>query len=593
MAAALLVFPIVVSATFIGGSLKYFLEGTSALEKGQKLLVSDPVAAQKSFTSAGESLNKALLILQKAPLYTKLLTPLPPIRWQVQLAKSGQSLAAAGAQASALSQSFPVLSQDAEISAWLGKSSAQIHDWYKTRDLELDQLQDNLNLANLQLQKVPSWLTRDGSLKKLKQQLELATTQLPKIRQLADITFQNLGSQDAQPHQYLILFQNNQEIRPTGGFFGSYATLTASGGTIRQFQFGQDIYKLDKPFSQKTKYRPPEPLRTITPYWAFRDSSVGEGFLDPASQQVARFYQEETNTNLDGIIYLDLTILMDLLDVTGPVTLTDPDLVLTADSVDTTLTQYIEKDYFETAENQSTQEPKSVLADAIPVILQAVQTQPNALNKLLPKLQRSVQRKSIQIWGKDEEFQASLANFFPTDTPPSGPWLKLVNNNLGGLKSSGSVEQKLQIERQHAFLDTVDKYTLTLTRSHLGSGAWPDGENKNYSEIYLPADAIVINMPTGKGGESALSETIQALAGPAKTSWTTSVETGDHWQRVGFWSTVSVGESASFTLVFTLPHSQLPLTILKQAGSMKEQVVTKEQIFNLESNLVLPIKLLQ
>ncbi|MBI3261355.1 DUF4012 domain-containing protein, partial [Candidatus Berkelbacteria bacterium] len=123
-----------------------------------------------------------------------------------------------------------------------------------------------------------------------------------------------------EPRSYLILFQNNAELRPSGGFLGSFATATFSQGRLDKVEVNTNIYKLDKAFAKVSTVTPPRVLaetlhiKSLT----LRDSNFA---LDPpkAADDVAAFYQAETGGRVDGVLAIDTTLVTDLLKVIGPI----------------------------------------------------------------------------------------------------------------------------------------------------------------------------------------------------------------------------------------------------------------------------------
>ena len=63
--------------------------------------------------------------------------------------------------------------------------------------------------------------------------------------------------------RYLVLFQNNAEMRPTGGFLGSFAVVTFDDYKIADIDFNTNIYKLDNAYAASNTVVPPAPLATI------------------------------------------------------------------------------------------------------------------------------------------------------------------------------------------------------------------------------------------------------------------------------------------------------------------------------------------
>ena len=65
-----------------------------------------------------------------------------------------------------------------------------------------------------------------------------------------------------KPRKYLVLFQNDAELRPTGGFLTGFAVIQVDKGKISVIQ-SDDIYKLDEKFPKRIPA--PDPIKNITP----------------------------------------------------------------------------------------------------------------------------------------------------------------------------------------------------------------------------------------------------------------------------------------------------------------------------------------
>src|SRR5690606_33507225 len=154
---------------------------------------------------------------------------------------------------------------------------------------------------------------------------------------------------------YLFLLQNNHELRPTGGFIGTYGILKLRNGSIQQL-ITDNIYNLDRAFEDDTETltpqqvvnRPsPEPLQK---YLEQRQLGLRDANWDPDFPSTARFaidfYNQEVvaardiekqiflrdpkNTesdfksrflaeSFDGVIAMTPEIIENLLKITGPV----------------------------------------------------------------------------------------------------------------------------------------------------------------------------------------------------------------------------------------------------------------------------------
>ena len=120
---------------------------------------------------------------------------------------------------------------------------------------------------------------------------------------------------------YLVLFQNNMELRPTGGFIGSYGVLSLDGGRLSELNVN-DVYSADGQL--KGHVEPPGPIKEYLGQanWWLRDSNWDPDF--PTSAQRAEwFLNKETDQKVDGVVALDLNIVKDILSFTGPVFLPD------------------------------------------------------------------------------------------------------------------------------------------------------------------------------------------------------------------------------------------------------------------------------
>ena len=100
----------------------------------------------------------------------------------------------------------------------------------------------------------------------------------------------------SSPQRYVLLFQNTSELRPTGGFPGSYALIEFDKGAMKEF-FVDDIYNPDG--QMKEKIIPPRPLQKITPNWGMRDANW---FIDfqVSAKKIAEFYYKDTKTLVVG-----------------------------------------------------------------------------------------------------------------------------------------------------------------------------------------------------------------------------------------------------------------------------------------------------
>jgi hypothetical protein len=571
---AFLFFAAVAAATASYRSLEYVLVGVTQLEKGKVLLISNPPEARQAFTSASASFKIASGILLASPWYGKLLTPIPPFRWHVQLMRASNELAKMGEVTIALSEDFPDISLDqTDVSALVSQLSSSYVQWEGRNQGNLDELELHVSRAQVELSDIPVWIffKKRNQVESISKKLATLSSVIPEIRQSSSELQRVLGKNDSNPHQITILFQNSAELRPCGGFPGSFAYLNASSGTIRQFQFGPNIYKLDRPYERISGKIPPVPLQTITSFFGFVNSCSGDGFLASYSTRVMEMFSAASGTSPEGLIYVNSSILSSLLEITGPVKLPNG-VVATSDTITTELTREVEQNYFKNAQNVAVNEPKSILNELIPVLLKKLSSQESAGTNVASLIQESIRAKELQFWFNDSALQASLSPLTPRDTPtPGSPWLKLVNSNLAGMKSSEKTLQNTRISVAKPVFGKFATYTVEIERTHTGDGIWPDATNRNYLEAYLPREAEITLNPKPIGGDYTVDGglLIQNNLVPVDQA-VVRIEEGADWKRVGWWATTPIGEITKYTLKFTLPtdsYSPETLTYLKQSGS--------------------------
>ena len=356
--------------------------------------------------------------------------------------------------------------------------------------------------------------------------------------------------------KYLVLFQNNSEMRPSGGFIGSFAIIEFSNYQIKKIDFNSNIYKLDKAFTADHIVSPPKPLEEIAGgRWALRDSNFAVSFPE-AAEKIEWFYNQETGETVDGVFVLNASVLKDYLQLTGPVTLADSNIIISADNIFTELTEQIEKEYFATTENQQTNEPKAILKNMMPEILKRAQSQ----NKIdLGKfLLNQIENKQILFYVNDKSIEEAILaqNWGGKIQDFNGDYLHINVANIDGAKSSLNVTQKVdyEVENKEGLLFG----DLTVTRTHGGTGIWPDGKNRSWIKVLVPKGSILKKATLdGKDIETKIEKEEEA----GKDYFAT-------------WVSVAPGTSTVLHLNYLLPLAKdnYQLLIQKQSGNLGDEV---------------------
>ncbi len=138
------------------------------------------------------------------------------------------------------------------------------------------------------------------------------------VRQLADVAPavpSLLGMRG--PRSYLILGQNQNELRATGGFIGSMGLVTLDQGALAGFTFGSS-YQFDDP--GRRPVRPPQEMAKFmnAGVWYIRDANWWADFSTSAAQ-VRRFWEADQRPQVEGVVAIDDAAVGAILDAVGPV----------------------------------------------------------------------------------------------------------------------------------------------------------------------------------------------------------------------------------------------------------------------------------
>ena len=351
--------------------------------------------------------------------------------------------------------------------------------------------------------------------------------------------------------KYLVLFQNNTELRPTGGFLGSFAEVEIKHGLIKKWDFETNIWTRDKNYASKICL--PQPVPFIEKWgegscFGMRDSNWEIDFSS-ASQDIENFYIKEGGEQVDGVIALDATFFVKLLKIIGSIELPEYNLTLTPENFISETQYFVEKEYFKDGENRIENEPKTILKDMFPIVINRIKN-PKIWWKLFAFSENELEQKNVLFYFNNPSSQkiAQRYDFTGEVKTAEKDYLYINNANLGGLKSSQNILEEVSLNIK-AQMDGAYLNTLTIKRTHRGDGKWPDGINYNYTQVLIPKNSLL--------KEKTGIEQIDSSNEYDKTIF-------------GFWTTVAPGETKTFTVSYVLPFKQAKdysLLIQKQPGA--------------------------
>lgn len=261
--------------------------------------------------------------------------------------------------------------------------------------------------------------------------------------------------------QYLLLFQNNHELRPTGGFIGSIGLVNIKRGVVENVA----VNSVYDPDGQLLKaIAPPEPLRRIVDRWFLRDANW---FVDyrASARTIADFLEKEKGPTVDGVIALTPEVIKSFLNITGPIELPGYNVTVTSENFVPLTQEEVTYTYDRTANK-----PKQFLQDLAPLLMnRLMQASRERAGEVLAAVTASLQEKQLLLYFRDEAVQQRIeAIGWAGAIEQRAPGFLSVNNaNIGGHKSDQFIGQELDY-RVEVKADRTVEAVVTIRRTHHG-----------------------------------------------------------------------------------------------------------------------------
>ncbi len=413
------------------------------------------------------------------------------------------------------------------------------------------------------------------------------------VEKVAERIISDPGEQDVlrkalgfeSPQTYLVLFLNNTEIRPGGGFIGAYSVVRIDKG-IPQILKVEGTEILDNFADPSVLPSPPKALRDYlgVEKWAFRDSNWSPDFAI-ASQQSLNLFKKEKGIaaeEIDGVVGITPTLMEEVLKISGPVVIDGQEF--NADNFTEKLEYEVEFGFSD--KGLDFNQRKKILTDLSHAVLAKMKLD---IFKQWPKYfalsQRMFNEKHVLAYSLDSEMQKVLmARGWAGEVKETvGDYLMWVDANMGALKTDKVMNRELM----YAFAPTSSELagtsgfvaTVKMRYENTGSFTKFTSRYRTYARVFLPLGSRFISV------SGSMKEDKSQEPGPVDQG----VEADKQW--FGTFISIEPGKTKELAWQFYLSPSiaaqinngSYTLLVQKQLGTVGDSLTLD---FNFAKNIM-------
>lgn len=392
------------------------------------------------------------------------------------------------------------------------------------------------------------------------QGVELVNQARPLIKVLPSL----LG--ESEPKKYLVLFQNDKELRATGGFLTAYSIISIDKGKLT-VERSEDIYTLDN--TVRSKPQAPAPILKYLPNVSvlnLRDANLSPDYVESMKTLLALYDRAGRGVPVDGVIAIDTNVLVttikildDQVSASGITFTTQIDKRCNCPQV-----IYVLEDSISKPVQFIRDDRKGLIGSLMDAIMnKALSSSPKLYwGPLFQTMLMQTNQKHILFYLFDEDAQRGVEamNAAGRIMDFEGDYLHINDTNFGGQKSN--LFTKHTVENAYTIGDdgSIQK-TLSITYQN---DFPPSNCNLEAGELCLNAvlrNWLRIYVPKG-------SQLVESKGSQVKL---TTYEDLNKTVFEGFLTVRPLGQS-KFSITYKLPFklasdSLLPLLIQKQPGT--------------------------
>lgn len=302
-----------------------------------------------------------------------------------------------------------------------------------------------------------------------------------------------------KPVTYLVLFENNTEMRPGGGFLGSYGVVRMEKGKPEVLVV-EGTESLDGRAPESWQVEPPEPIGKYlgVKSWYFRDSNWSPDFAESAKLGLS-FYRGEEGlgaSDVSTVVAVTPTVLEKLLSITGPIVIEN--ITFESSSVTEVLEYEVEFGYRD--RGVSFQDRKKILDPFFKELLTKVSTQFLTNSKSYTEVAKLlIEQKHILAYSEDKDLQQKFVEHGLTGSVKNSDadYLLWVDANLGTLKTDHAILRTLSYNLSSASsIQAADNLLVwsgkaRMDYKHIGKKDWRTTFYRSYARVYVPLGSVL------------------------------------------------------------------------------------------------------
>lgn len=319
-------------------------------------------------------------------------------------------------------------------------------------------------------------------------------TRLPRIQARATAAEQGLSALMAfageqGPRRYLFLSQNPDEVRPTGGFIGTYGVLSADAGRLQLERYDAiESWTGNRPSAEVPPEQVGSPFRYHNPPLRRTLGNVNSTPDWPqVAQLAARLWQAGGEAPVDGVISFTPAFLGRVLSVVGPVTVASYGETVTAANLNERLDLYTQ----ETTPPPGADRKDFVAALAETVMRRLLDAPARQWEPLGRAMGKAFSAREALAWSSDPQVATALAERGWDGAFPAHDGDFFYNSEFQYAAKNGRGIRRVYDHTVALGADGAARVTTTITITNTEAPGPANASTLAYLTIYGPEGGVL------------------------------------------------------------------------------------------------------